>query len=157
MTFVVLARSAVICVTASLIASAQRPAGWLTFSGDAQRTGWVKAEVDFNKDNVKNLKLQWSLKLDNGAKELNRLTVPLVTRNLITPRGFRELVLVAGASDKVFAVDSDTGKLFWERTLTVEGACPNALNATPVIGPAPGTQTTNPFRGRWKRVTCRTP
>jgi hypothetical protein len=42
-TFVVLARSACICVTASVIALAQRPAGWLSFSGDAQRTGWVKA------------------------------------------------------------------------------------------------------------------
>ena len=151
-----LARSAVICLTVALIAPAQRPPGWSTFSGDAQRTGWAKAETGFDKDNVKNLKLQWSLKLDNAAKELNALTVPLVTRNLITPKGFRELVLVAGASDKIFAIDSDTGKLFWERTLTVEGTpkqkmshwlCPNALNATPVIGPAPGGQTTNPFRG----------
>jgi outer membrane protein assembly factor BamB len=155
-TCVVLARSAVIGLTASLIALAQRPAGWTTFSGDPQRTGWAKSETEFNKDNVKNLKLQWSLKLDNAAKELNGLTAPLVTRNLITPKGFRELVVVAGASDKVFAIDSDTGKLFWQRTLTIEGTpkqkmshwlCPNALNATPVIGPAPGSQTTNPFRG----------
>ena len=152
-----LAKSAVIGLTAVLIASAQRPNGWTTFSVDPQRTGWAKSETELNKDNIKNLKLQWSLKLDNASKELNGLTTPLVTRNLITPKGFRQLVLVAGASDKIFAIDTDTGKLFWQRTLEIEGApkqkmshwlCPNALNATPVVGPAPGSQITNPFRGR---------
>ena len=155
-TCVVLARSVLLCSSVAVLALAQRPSGWSTFSGDAQRTGWAKSETDLNKDNVKKLKLLWSLKLDNAAKELNGLTVPLVTRNLITPKGFRELVLVAGASDKVFAIDSDTGKLFWQRDLPIEGApkqkmshwlCPNALNATPVIGPAPGSTNTNPFRG----------
>src|SRR5205807_845252 len=55
-------------------------------------------------------------------------------------------VVVAGASDKVFVIDSDSGKVFWEKTMTVAtpgGAkgshwlCPDALNADPVIGPAP--------------------
>ena len=151
-----LARSAVVGLTAALIALAQRPPGWTTFSGDPQRTGWAKSETELKKENIQNLKLQWRLKLDNAAKELNGLTVPLVTRNLITSKGFKELLLVAGASDKVFAVDSDTGKVFWQKTMEIEGApkqkmshwlCPNALNATPVIGPAPGGQSTNPFRG----------
>ena len=64
-----LARSVALGLTVALIALAQRPAGWTTFSVDPQRTGWAKSETELTKDNIKNLKLQWSLKLDNAAKE----------------------------------------------------------------------------------------
>ncbi len=72
---------------------------------------------------------------------MNSLTAPLVHSKVITPHGFKEVALIAGASDKIFAIDADTGKLMWKKTMAVEGAskqkpqwlCPNALNATPVI------------------------
>lgn len=142
----------------AILAPAQfRRPGWTTFGGDPQRTGWDKNETELTKENVKNLKLEWALKLDNASKELNSLTVPLVRGPLITPRGFKELVIVAGASDKVYAIDSDTGRIFWERTMSVapppEGAraahwlCPNALNADPVIGPLPETGPPGQTRG----------
>ena len=67
------------------------------------------------------------LQLDNAAKQLNGLTVALVTRNLIPGKGFRELVRVADASDKVFAMDSHTNEEvnfgargFWVFSLDVE-------------------------------------
>src|ERR1700704_4820558 len=116
-------------------------ADWTTFGGDPQRTGWAKDETDLTKDNIKKLKLEWSLKLDNTSKEMNSLTAPLVHSQIITPHGFKEVVLIAGASDKVFAIDADTGKLLWQKAMSVEGTpkqkphwlCPHALNATPVI------------------------
>lgn len=141
-----------ICSLLPLICSAQvRRAGWSTFGGDPQRTGWERGENDFTKENVKDLKVEWSIKLDNTSKELNALTVPLVRGPLITQRGFKEVVIVAGASDKVYAIDSDTGRLFWEKTMAVapgapkEGhwLCPNALNADPVIGPTPELPATD--------------
>jgi outer membrane protein assembly factor BamB len=114
---------------------------WLTFGGDPQRDGWAKDETTLNKDNVKSLEVNWKLHLDNEAKELNSLTVPLVVEKLITPRGFKDLVIVAGSSDSLFAVDADTGKLFWSKKFMPQGTpknqahwlCPNALNDTPVI------------------------
>src|SRR5207248_2840573 len=124
-----------------LLSAFARAADWTTFGGDPQRTGWAKDETELTKDNIKKLKLEWSLKLDNASKALNALTAPLVHSQVITPRGFKEVVLIAGASDKVFAIDADTGKLMWQKTMSVEAVpkqettwlCPNALNATPVI------------------------
>src|SRR4051812_50131191 len=89
-------------VAVVLLASA-RAADWTTFGGDPQRTSWAKEETDLTKSNIAKLKLEWSLKLDNESKELNSLTAPLVHGQVITPQGFREVVVVAGASDKIFA------------------------------------------------------
>src|ERR1700722_3303172 len=114
---------------------------WTTFGGDPQRTGWARDEIDLTKDNIKNLKLEGKLKLNNTPAEMIYLPPPVVHSKVITPHGFKEVALIAGAADKIFAIDSDTGKLMWEKTMSIEGApkqkphwlCPNSLNATPVI------------------------
>src|SRR6185437_13937138 len=100
-------------------------------------------EKILTKDNVKDLKLAWSLKLDNIPLELNSLTAPLVDEKVITPHGFKDLVIVGGSSDNLYAIDADSGKLVWKKHFesTVPLAkpngghwlCPNALEATPVI------------------------
>jgi outer membrane protein assembly factor BamB len=119
--------------------------GWTTFGGDPQRTGWNKTEADLTLESVKYLKLEWSVKLPSEPKALSNLTAPLVRANIATPKGVKDLVVVAGASNQVFVIDGDTGKIFWEKTLGAEGTpqrrdswlCPNGLTATPVIGPVP--------------------
>lgn len=116
-------------------------ANWLTFGGSPERDGWAREETVLSPANVKNLKLEWKIQLDNASKELNSLTAPLVVEKLVTPRGFKDAVIVAGASDNIYAVDTDNGKILWQKTFAVEGKpkmsigflCPNALNATPVI------------------------
>jgi outer membrane protein assembly factor BamB len=126
---------------AAAVAAVCGAADWLTFAGDPQRTGWARAETKLSRENVARLKLEWSLKLDANAVELTSLTVPVIMENVITPRGFKDLVVVAGADDKVFAIDADTGKLVWTTHFTAEGSpkgtphwlCPFSLNATPVI------------------------
>src|SRR5262245_16525591 len=118
---------------------------WTRFGGDPQRTGWNKAEVDLTPSNIKNLKLQWSVQLDNQPKGLQGLTVPIARPSSLTQQGFKDLIAVAGASDKVFVIDAETGKMFWQKTLSIEGnptgadswLCHNGINATPVLGPAP--------------------
>ena len=104
-------------LTPLLLSAFARAADWTTFGGDPQRTGWAKDEADLTKDSIRKLKLEWSLKLDNTSKEMNSLTAPLVHSQVITPHGFKEVVLIAGASDKVFAIDADTGKLMWQKTM----------------------------------------
>ncbi|MGI8745549.1 MAG: PQQ-binding-like beta-propeller repeat protein [Bryobacteraceae bacterium] len=119
-------------------------ADWPAFGNDPQRTGWAKSETQISVDNVTKLHVEWSLKLENAAKELNALTVPIIVENAITPKGFKDIVLVAGSSDTMFAIDADTGKLLWNKQFQIEGKskqashwlCPNALNATPVIDKA---------------------
>ena len=120
---------------------------WTTFGGDPQRTGWNKTETDLTPENVKNLKLEWSVKLDSEAKALTNLTAPLVRASVATPKGVKDLVIAAGVSGRVFVIDGDSGKIFWQKTLSSEGTperrdswlCPNGLTATPVIGPPPRT------------------
>jgi len=120
---------------------ALQAADWLTFAGDPQRTGWAKGENQLSLENVGKLKLQWSMQLDNQAKELNALTVPVIAENMITSKGFKDIVLIAGASDTLFAIDPDTAKILWQRkfeiAVTPKGKphwlCPNALNTTPVV------------------------
>ena len=118
-------------------------ADWRTYGADPQRTGWAINEKRLTKANVSKLKLEWSLKLDNAPIELYSLTVPLVSVNTITPKGFRDLVITAGSSDNLYAIDADTGKLEWKKTFGREGGaplnrgtggwlCPNALVATPL-------------------------
>jgi outer membrane protein assembly factor BamB len=129
---------------------------WTTFGGDPQRTGWNKTETDLTIENVKKLKLEWSIKLPSEARALSNLTSPLVRASMATPRGVKDMVVVAGASNQVFVVDGDTGKVFWEKTLAAEGTpqrrdswlCPNGLTATPVIGPAPHAEGGAPGLGQ---------
>lgn len=126
----------------ALLPAALGAADWPMFGGDPQRTGWAKNETTLSLENAGKLHVEWSLKLDNAAKELNSLTAPIIVENVITPKGFKDLVITAGSSDKIFAIDADTGKLLWQHSFEIEGSpknpkggwlCPNALNATPLI------------------------
>jgi outer membrane protein assembly factor BamB len=118
-------------------------ADWRTYGADPQRTGWAIGEKRLTKSNVQKLKLEWSLKLDNTPVELYSLTAPVVSVNTITPKGFRDLVITAGSSDNLYAIDADTGKLEWKKTFEREAGdppnrntggwlCPNAIVATPL-------------------------
>ncbi len=116
-------------------------ADWLSYGNDPQRTGWSPLETDLNRDNAKSITLLWKTHLDNQARELNSLTAAVNVEWMPTDKGMTEIVVVAGASDNIFGMNADTGKLIWKKTFSVEGKsrqeplwlCPNALNATPLI------------------------
>ena len=125
-------------------------ADWLSYGGDPQRTGWQKREKSLNAGNVHELKLLWERQLATGSKAVNSLTSPVLLGPIITHRGIKELVFVAGSSDNVYAVDADLGRLFWERHIDSAAEpdrksklpCGAGLTATPVIGP-PQAATVN--------------
>src|SRR3984885_7270317 len=140
-----------------LLTQAQPGRGsWTTFGGDPQRTGWNKTETDLTPETIKQLKLEWSVKLDSEAKALSNLTAPLVRASVATPKGVKDLVIAAGVSGKVFVIDGDSGKIFWEKTLSAEGTpqrrdswlCPNGLTANAVTGPVPRTGGAAPGFGQ---------
>ena len=119
-------------------------ADWLTHSGDPQRTGWQQAETTISKENVKDFQLLWKLPLaDNQQKALHSLMEPLIVGRIITNRGFKEVALVAGSSDNLYAVDADLGKILWQKhfqyssetpqSTTSFWLCPGGLTATPVV------------------------
>lgn len=125
---------------------------WLNHGGDPQRSGWQKRERYITRDSLKRFKLLWKLKLDNESRGLNSLTTPVIFGPIITHRGMKELVFVAGASDNVYALDADLGRIFWKRHLqTVPDAaskwpCGAGLTAAPVLAPqvAPNDASEDP-------------
>ncbi|HZU28961.1 MAG TPA: pyrrolo-quinoline quinone, partial [Bryobacteraceae bacterium] len=90
-------------------------ANWLTYGGDPQRDGWSREESELSRENVGKLKLLWTAKLNNEPRELTSLTEPVVLGTQYTPKGAMDVVIVAGSSDNLYALDSDTGKVVWSR------------------------------------------
>lgn len=145
--------SAIVLITPGMWA-----ADWLTVSGNPQRTAWQKPEapaaaapgddddddksaigIPLNKETVRRMQLLWKLKLENQPRGMNSIFATLIVQQIVTDRGFKELAVVAGSSGKIFAIDADLGKLFWQRDLPdAAGAasgsnCPGGVTAVPVI------------------------
>ncbi len=121
-----------------------RGADWLQYGGDPQRSGWQRRDRFLNVGNASQLKLLWKRKLDNRSRGMNSLSAPTLLGPIVTHRGIKELVLIAGASDNFYAVDADLGRLFWNIHFdTVPAAsagkwpCGAGLTAAPAIAPAP--------------------
>jgi hypothetical protein len=110
---------------------------WVTENADAQRTAAIKADAKINKDSVAKpggIQFLWKLKLKNTPNQLNNLTSPATLERLIGYRGFRTLGFVAGSGDNLFTIDTDLGRMEWEKALkaapsTAAGtlACPGGM------------------------------
>ncbi len=118
--------------------AAQPTNEWLTWGYDQERTGWNRAETTLSKDNVSQLELKWKTQLSTAPNEviLSTLTAPLVA-----VVNNRTLVYVVGSDNTVYAIDSATGKVAWQRAFPnplkprapATWLCSNSQNATPVI------------------------
>jgi len=132
-----------LCVFASVSATSGQTGQWITYSHDPQRSGVAADEHAFSVANVSRLGLEWKTIVPNEPLFLNGLTAPLVVRGVKAGAVDRNLVIVAGSSDHVFALDAETGELAWKQDFAIaqprpqDGGwlCPYALNATPVIDP----------------------
>jgi len=88
---------------------------WTTDGGDNQRTGWNKQEKTLTKDNVKNLKLLWKMETKNQVRALHSLMPVIVVGQLNTAAGTKQVGFLAGISDNLYAFDTDTGKIIWQK------------------------------------------
>ena len=129
-------------------------ADWLTDGGDTKRTAWQRDETIFTKASVGETKLLWKIKLDNEPREMHSLFPPLIAESVETDDGPKEIAVIAGVSDNLYAIDVETGKLIWKKKFQGNWSpapnapgtgvlCPGGLTATPVIGPTdtPGKST----------------
>jgi outer membrane protein assembly factor BamB len=125
---------------------AMRAADWLTDAGNPQRTNWQKDETILTKQNVGNLKILWKLKFDNATRQMHSLLPVLIADRIPTRNGPRQIVLAAGVSDNLYAIDVDLGEIIWKKHFDyppparsgrpTDPLCPGGQTATPVIGPA---------------------
>ncbi len=142
---------------------AQLPgADWPTDGGNPQRTGWQKDEKILNKDNVKGLQILWKLKLDNVPQEMHSLFPPLIIEKVQTSKGVKQIGIVAGISDNIYAIDVEAGEIIWKKHFDYptparrgrpgDPLCPPGQTATPVIGPpnAAGVRTIYALSGDGK-------
>ena len=123
-------------------------AEWPTGSYNQERDAWQRDETKLSVDSVKNLRLLWKLKTDNKTMGMQSFREPLIVNGIATPGGVKSLAILAGALNVVYAVDTQTGTLVWQKNLkwssdkpqeTGQGEgfiCNNALTATPVVTPA---------------------
>jgi outer membrane protein assembly factor BamB len=102
---------------------------WMTDSADAQRSAWIRSDAKINKDSMAKPGFQflWKMKLKNQPRQLNSLRPPATLDRLIGYRGFRMLGFVAGSSDNLFVIDTDLGRMEWEKHLET------------TVPPGPGT------------------
>lgn len=151
------------CAVACL-AGAQGRSNWNNSGGDAQHTGWERADARISKDSAKDLQLLWKMKLESQPKGPRPLQPPALMGQLISYRGFKELAFVASSADIVYAIDADLGKLFWQKHLEYANrepqsnasswACPGGLTAMPAMptpaarGPAPVPPAASQTTGR---------
>jgi hypothetical protein len=123
------------------------PTEWATAYGDAQHTSWVRNDVSISPETMSQppprasepgalqrdgFELQWKTTLDSPVRQGVSLGAGVVTSgvNIFTP-----LSTIAAPSNQVFALDNDTGNLFWlrrfEGTLAAgTAACPGGISGT---------------------------
>ncbi len=125
---------AAFCVLAAGTFFAQgRPTDWMTDNGDAQRSAWIKSDAKISTKGMERkadeggFQFLWKMKLKNPARQLNSLTPPSTLERLIGYRGFRMLGFVGGSSDTVFTIDTDLGRLEWEKKLSSAAQPPGTI------------------------------
>jgi outer membrane protein assembly factor BamB len=147
--------AAIVCFACALAwTSAAKAQGrgstdWMTSNGDAQRSAWVRTDAKISKETMQKPGFQflWKMRLDNKPRQLNSLTPPSTLERLIGYRGFRMLGFVGGSSDTIFTIDTDLGRMEWEKKLVSAApaqvgtlACPGGMTtgvARPTITALP--------------------
>ena len=129
---------AALCVLlAAATLPAQRGAGdWMTGSYDPQRSSWVRSDGKISRQAAPGMALVWKVQFDNPSRQLNALTPPALLDFYIGYRGFRALGFFGGSSDRVVAVDTDLGRIEWQKDFSSGGAapgtpgCPGGMTST---------------------------
>ena len=124
-------------------------ADWLTDGGDTIRSNWQKDEKILSTSTAKDIKLLWTIKVDNQTRAMHSLLPPLVIGSVNTGNGPKQVVIQAGVSDNIFAIDVATGELVWKKhfdSAFQDGPggrgpsvlCPGGMTANVTIGPGDG-------------------
>jgi hypothetical protein len=127
-------------------ASAQN---WLMDGGDNIRSGWNREEHTLTKGNIGKMKLLWKVQTDVEPHALHALMGPLVVQDVPMTSGKKEIVYVLGASDVLYAFDTSTQKIVWEKHFTYEKLAnprqgPPPPDAAAVGAAAPGRNSGRP-------------
>lgn len=126
-------------LTCSSLAFAQRGGNdWMTVSNDAQRSSWVRHDAKISLANMRKpgFELVWKMPLEDAQRQL---TPPALLDFYIGYRGFRTLGFFGSTADRIVAVDTDLGRVEWEKTFSSTppagtAQCPGGMTS-PVARP----------------------
>ena len=76
-------------------------ADWLTDGGNVKRDAWQRDEKILSTANARDIKLLWTLKLDNEPRQMHSLFPPLIIEKLPTAQGVRQVAIETGVSDNL--------------------------------------------------------
>lgn len=118
---------------------------WLTARGDAQCTSWIRTDPDISVQSMSKpgFDLQWKTKLDNANRQTYAISQGVSAPGVTL---FVPMSLVTGSSNNVFAIDSDTGWVVWQRhfdaplppaTASCPGGTPTAATRIVSVMPPP--------------------
>jgi outer membrane protein assembly factor BamB len=155
-------------VVLAAVASSLMAADWPSQSGNPQRDGWAQGENEIVKSAIPQIRLLYKRKFDNQSRGLNSLTSPIILGNLITYRGFKEMLFVGGSSDVVYSVDAALNVLLWKSHFEYQGdepqaspteGCPGGLTASVAIvgGSGPMRRSFSFHRKREQRPRASSP
>src|SRR2546429_386434 len=101
-----------LCFGLCFIASA---ADWPTDAGNPQRTNWQKDESILTPQNASTLSILWKVKLDNAPRQMHSLLPALIADQVRTSNGVKQIVIAAGVSDNIYAIDANNGAILWKK------------------------------------------
>jgi outer membrane protein assembly factor BamB len=111
---------------------------WNTTGADAQRSSWVRTDAKISAAAIRKggFGLAWKLKLTEPVPGILAFAGNTVLLNgYIGYRGFRSLGYIASPSGHVYAVDTDLGRLEWQRRIGPAPSDPPCTNWTGVVRP----------------------
>ncbi|MDX6462420.1 MAG: hypothetical protein QOE55_6117, partial [Acidobacteriaceae bacterium] len=114
-------------------------ADWPSIGGNAQRDGWSRGEKRLSKETAAGIKFLYAFKAGDAKGGQPGLTTPVVLSNIITYKGFKQLVSVGRRDNSVVSIDADLGALFFDTHLTTSEP-PAKVKASPAC---PGGMTAN--------------
>ncbi len=102
------------------------------------------------------MRLLWKTKLDNEPRQMHSLLEPLVIGRVNTKSGPKEMVIQAGVSDNVYALDAKTGELAVEAAFRkhLQGSRPARGPQRAVSGRHDGERDGRLRRGGPGKVHC---
>jgi hypothetical protein len=131
---------------------------WPGVNGGPQREGWARSEAMLSRDTVGAVKLLYSRKLDNLNRGTQALTPPLVLGNLISYRGFKEMLFLGGSSDTVYSIDAVLNRIIWSTKIPVAASAPRAAGQSRVRWRTDGHRDDRKRRRRtWRWCHIRRP
>ncbi|HLG99863.1 MAG TPA: hypothetical protein VKX49_26375 [Bryobacteraceae bacterium] len=95
----------------------RREAEWMTAGADAQRSHWIPADARISRQSLAKPGFQflWKVKLATQPAGLTPSMPPVLIDRYIGYRGFRSLAFLAGASDRIFGIDTDLARVEWQQ------------------------------------------